>query len=192
MKHFYWISFFPALASWYLEENYPVKIAVAAGLGLAVLEILLEKFFVKHVHKLSKMNFFLLLFLGGLSLLGDEGIWFKLQPMFTGLGMGGYILYDSIRGPGLLLLMMEEMGREPPPKEVWGGIEKHLGGFLICYGCFMGGIAFLGTTETWLLFKTLYFYLIFFVFMFFESFLMRKRMKRHIENQKKAQLFRNL
>ena len=40
-KNFFLISFLPAILYWYLEENYPVKIAVIGGLP-AALEICVE------------------------------------------------------------------------------------------------------------------------------------------------------
>lgn len=60
-KNFFWASFLPAIAYWYLEENYSLQIALIGGLVLAVLEMTLEWLFTKHIHTLSKFNFFLIL-----------------------------------------------------------------------------------------------------------------------------------
>ena len=112
---FFLFSFLPAIAYWYLETKYPIKIAIAGGLLLAILEISAEKIFFKHVHKLSKFNFFLLLFLGGLSLLGEDGLWFKLQPFFTGQVLGGVLIFYLWKGKGLMAEMMESMGKKSDP-----------------------------------------------------------------------------
>ena len=101
-KSFFLISFLPAIAYWYLDEYYPVRIAITGGLALAILEISAEKIFIKHVHTISKANFFLILFLGGLSLLGDEGVWFRLQPAITGVGISSFMFYRLKIGKGLL------------------------------------------------------------------------------------------
>ena len=109
-KNFFLISFLPAIAYWYLEENYPIRIAIAGGLALSILELTLEYIFTKHLHSLSKFNFGLILFLGGLSLLGDEGIWFKLQPAITGIVIAIFLLVkrklgkDSLQSVGFSFL----------------------------------------------------------------------------------------
>ncbi len=105
-KHFFLISFLPALAYWYLEENYSLEVALTGGILLSVIEMLLEKIFTKHIHTLSKFNFALILGLGSLSLLASEGIWFKLQPFFTGVVMGGYLLFRNLRGKSLITEMV--------------------------------------------------------------------------------------
>ncbi len=52
-KNFFLISFLPAIAYWYLEENYPVMIAVTGGMILATIEVLFEKIYFKHVQHLK-------------------------------------------------------------------------------------------------------------------------------------------
>lgn len=174
---FFLISFLPAMAYWYMEENYPLRVAISAGLILAILEIVLEKVFTKHVHKISVFNFFLILFLGLLSLLGDEGIWFKLQPFLTGIFMGGYLLFKCYRGKGLMWEMMETMDRPLPPFEVWAPLEKHLAFFMLFYGIFMAFVATLLSTDLWLFFKTAGFYLCFLLFFVVEMIRLRVRLK---------------
>lgn len=191
-KNFYLFSFLPALAYWYLESHYPIRIAVAGGLILSVLEISLEKIWTKHVHTLSKFNFFLLLLLGGMSLLGDEGIWFKLQPLFTGLGIGGFLIYRLKSGRGLMLEMMETMGKELPPKEILTNLEFHLAVFFSLYGLFMGGVAIWATTDTWLFFKTIGFYIVFFLFFLIEIFFIRRTIKKLSEIQQKRNVLSRL
>ncbi|MCT4641746.1 MAG: septation protein IspZ [Bacteriovoracaceae bacterium] len=157
-KQFFLISFLPAIAYWYLEENYSVKIALIGGIALSVVEMSLEWFITKHIHTLSKFNFFLILFLGSLSLLAGEGIWFKLQPFFTGLIMGGYLLYRSFKGKSLIEEMMEQMGN--PPNELVGLLERNCAILLIGYGFFMAFVAFKMSTSQWLFFKTGGFYIV--------------------------------
>lgn len=166
------------MAYWYLEESYPVNIAVTGGLILAILEITLEKIFTKHVHTLSKLNFFLILFLGGLSLLGEDGLWFKLQPFFTGVAISGFLSYRLFVGKGLLVEMTEILGQSKIPDFVLTYLEKHMAFFFLAYGIFMGALALFGTTGQWAFFKTLGFYGIFVVFMIFEMILLRFKLKK--------------
>jgi intracellular septation protein len=189
-KNFFLISFLPALVYWYLEENYPVKIAAAAGVGLALLEIFAEKIFLKHVHKISIFNFFLLFILGGLSVFADEGIWFKLQPGFTGVLIGGLLLSSKFRHKSFFKEMMLDMKmKQTPPEWVMETMEFQSGLFFFLYGVGMFFIAILAETSTWLFFKTLGFYLCFFVFMVFEILYLRHLMKKHLE---RVQMMKNL
>ncbi|MCO4795331.1 MAG: septation protein IspZ [Bacteriovoracaceae bacterium] len=191
-KNFFLISFLPAFAYWYLEENYPLRVALTAGLALAILEIILEKVFTKHVHTLSKFNFFLILFLGGISLIGDEGIWFKLQPLFTGIGISGFMFYRLVRGKGMLFEMMESMPNDKPkpPEFVIQSLEKHVAIFFFVYALFMGSLAIWGTTDQWMFFKTAGLYIVFFFFMILEFFLMRKMMSKFHKAQEQAEILK--
>lgn len=183
-KNFFLISFLPAIAYWYLEESYPLKIALTGGLILAVVEILFEKIFTKHVHTISKFNFFLIAFLGLISLLGDDGIWFKLQPFFTGLGMSGFMIYRLVRGKGLLLEMIESMPNKnnvKVPDFVFKTLEWHLCFFLLGYGIFMAFLAIYSSTSMWAFFKTIGFYIATAIFMVFEFIWMRILIKRNIK-----------
>ncbi|MBL6990304.1 MAG: septation protein IspZ [Bacteriovoracaceae bacterium] len=177
-KSFFIISFLPALAYWYLESYYPIRVAVTGGLVLACLEMFLEKVFTKHLHSLSKFNFFLIAFLGAISLIGDEGIWFKLQPMFTGLGIGAYLLYKVKVGKGLLYEMMESLNQVVPPVEIIRNLETHLGFLFVLYGMFMGLIAGFASTDYWLFFKTAGFYMVFFLFMACEIIWLRLSLRK--------------
>ena len=140
-----------------MEENYPLRIALGVGLILAIIEIILEKIFTKHIHTLSKFNFFLILFLGLISLLGDDGIWFKLQPLFTGIGISGFMIYRLLMGKGLLFEMLEIIpeDRPKPPEFIVQMLEKHVAAFFLIYGFFMGALAIWGTTDQWMFFKTI-------------------------------------
>ncbi len=174
-KHFFLISFFPALAYTYLEMNYSLKIAVIGGLGLATLEMALEKIFTRHIHTISKLNFWLIVILGVLSLSGDEGIWFKLQPMFTGVIFSLVILYKNYRGKSLFIEMSEAMGKNRLPDFLIKIMEKHFAFFFGMYGVFMGVIAFTQSTPRWLFYKTVGFYIAAALFVVIEVIFMRKK-----------------
>jgi intracellular septation protein len=177
---FFLISFAPAIAYWYLEENYPLRVALTAGLVLAVIELVCERIFTGKLHTLSKFNFFLIAFLGGISLLGDEGVWFKLQPAFTGVGIACFLFYRLRQGRGVMLEMIEDMGKKNPhlPDQLFTRMEKQLAIFFGLYGLFMVAVALRASTDIWLFFKTLGFYLCFGVFLAFEWWDSRRQLKR--------------
>lgn len=175
---FFLISFIPAVAYWYLEANYSLKVALIGGIGLAILELALEYILFKHTHKMSQINFGLIVFLGGLSLLGDEGIWFKLQPMFTGYIVGGFLLFKNVLGNSLMWEMIQEFNENPPPESLIATMEKHMSVLLICYGTFMGYVAWQMTTDQWLFFRTIGFYIVFAIFMIFELIYIRRKARQ--------------
>lgn len=177
-KNFFLISFLPALAYWYLEENYSLQIALMGGLLLATLEISIEKIFTKHVHNISKLNFYFILILGGIALIGQDGIWFKLQPFFTGIIMGGYLFFKSYTNSSLMLEMLNNMGQKIPNPSIVRQIEKDLSLFLVCYGIFMLYIALLHSTSTWTFFKTIGFYLLSFIFLGVELIFIRIKVRK--------------
>lgn len=177
-KQLFWASFLPAMAYWYLEENYSLQIALAGGLILAVIEMSVEWILTKHVHTLSRFNFFLILILGGIAFAFQEGIWFKLQPCFTGLLMGGYLLYRLFKKESLMVETMKSMHSHPLPDVIIMRLERDLSVFLIAYGVFMAFIAVYAQTGTWLFYKTGGFYIISIIFFAIEMFLIRRSVKK--------------
>lgn len=182
-KGFFLISFLPAMAYWYLEENYSLQIALTGGIILSILELTLEKIFTKHIHNLSKINFALIVGLGVISLLAKEGIWFKLQPFFNGIIMGGIFLYSSLRGKSYFYEILEHSGKVIPPKDIVINMEKHMAIFMMIYGSWMAYVAFKLSTDRWLFFKTIGLYIAFGFFMVFEIFILRKRMREHYQKE---------
>lgn len=181
-KGFILLSFLPAIAFWWLEENYPLRIALAAGLGMAVVEIVIERLMLGHVHTISKFNFLILMFLGGLSLLGDEGIWFKLQPCFTGVGVGGFLFVQRFRGKSIIAEMQKEFPQKMPiPEPLIKKVELHMGVFMFSYGLFMAYIAVTQSTDKWLFFRTAGFYICSGVFLGAEVFFMRSWAKKNLK-----------
>lgn len=188
-KNFFLLSFLPAAAYWYLEANHTVQIAIIGGLILSILEISLEYIFTKHVHTLSRFNFLLIVFLGALSLMGEDGIWFKLQPAFSGVVIGGFMGFKLWRGKGLMAEMVESMGNaKSMPSHLLRTMETHTACLFFFYGLFMVYCAFYLSTGQWLFFKTGGFYIAFAVFMVFEMLYLRSKTKKEMIQQRKIQI----
>ncbi|MBT3235237.1 MAG: hypothetical protein HN353_04745 [Bdellovibrionales bacterium] len=174
-RHFFLISFLPAVAYWYLEANYPVRIAVAGGVALALIELLVERVVTSHLHTLSKFNAMIILILGVMALMDDEGLWFRLQPFFTGIIISSFLFYRIYRGNGLLVEMAHDLNRHPPPKNLLQTMELHLSFFILLYGFWMGWVAWKLSTDQWLFYKTAGFYLAFLIFLIGELFYLRRK-----------------
>lgn len=176
-KTFFMASFLPALAYYWLESRYPLPIALGGGLILSVLEILFEKWFSGKVHTLSRINFFLILFLGGIALIGQEGIWFKLQPAFSGAILGSFFLWQYLKEKSIFEEMLKDLNRPAPPKEVLRFFEKGLIFFFYIYGSWMAYVAIYLSTGKWIFFKTIGLYITFFLFTIVQVLLVRRKLK---------------
>lgn len=197
-QKFFLISFLPAMAYWYMEENYPVRIAITAGIILAILEIVFEKIFCQKVHTLSKFNFFLIIIMGGLSLMGEDGMWFKLTPFLTGIFISGFLFWQIFKNKkSLFYETLKEMKDDkdfPLPdfviKQILFSTETHFAFFILLYANWMGAVAVWGTSNQWIFFKTLGQYLVFFIFAFFEFIIMRVKIKKILKAEQKARLLK--
>lgn len=178
-KPYFLLSFIPALAYWYLETYYTLEIALIGGIVLGIIEMLLEKKFTGHVHTLSKLNVALIVILGGISLLAQEGVFFKLQPTLTGLSVASFLIYKKIKNQSLMLEMFKDMKQKAPfPDDIYKVMEWHMCLFLIGFACFMAWVALKETTATWLFWKTGGFYIVFGGFMLVEMIYIQKLARR--------------
>lgn len=168
-KPYFLLSFIPAVAYWVLESYTTLEIALIGGILLGVVEMVLEKRFTGHVHTLSKVNISLIIVLGVISLIAKEGVWFRLQPTFTGIGIAGFLLFKKIQGHSLMFDMVKDMGQVPPlPEQTYKILEWHMTVFILGFAAFMAKVAVYETTATWLFWKTGGFYIAFGAFMLLE------------------------
>ncbi len=175
---YFLLSFIPAVAYWLLETYTTLEIALIGGILLGIIEMVLEKYFTGHVHTLSKVNIALIVILGVISLIAKEGVWFRLQPTFTGVGIGGFLLYKKIQGHSLMLDMLKDMDQVPPlPPATYKIMEWHMTLFLFAFAAWMARVAIYETTATWLFWKTGGFYMAFGAFMVLEMIYLRFVMK---------------
>jgi len=178
-RPYFLLSFLPALAYWVLETYTSLEIALVGGGILGLVEMLLEKKISGHIHTLSKLNFGLIVILGGISLLEQEGLFFKLQPTFTGMAIAGFLVYKKIRNQSLMVEMLKDMKQKIPLKEeVYKKMEWHMCLFLVLFSAFMAYVAVVNDTATWLFWKTIGFYIAFGAFMLVEMVYLRFLMKR--------------
>lgn len=176
---YFLLSFIPAVAYWLLETYTTLEIALIGGIVLGIIEMILEKYFTGHVHTLSKVNIALIVILGVISLMAKEGVWFRLQPTFTGVGVAGFLVYKKLQGHSLMLDMIKDMGQKPPlPDDAYKIMEWHMTLFLLGFAAFMAKVAIYETTATWIFWKTGGFYIAFGGFMLLEMIYLRFTMRR--------------
>ena len=185
MKMFFILSFIPSIAYWYLESHYSLTIALIGGVGLAIVELLIEWIFTRHLHSLSKFNFFLLTFLAILSFLGDEGIWFKMQPALSSFGVASFLSFKLWRGTGLFEEMVKSMpAQKSLPIPLLRQLELHLVILMVIYGSWMAIISAFYSTDLWIFYKTIGGYLFLLAFFIFEMIYMRIRVRKYRRSMK--------
>lgn len=176
---YFLLSFIPAVAYWLLETYFTLEIALIGGILLGIIEMILEKCFTGHVHTLSKVNLSLIVVLGAISLFAKEGVWFRLQPTFTGVGVASFLILKKLQGHSLMLDMVKDMGQTPPlSEETYKTIEWHMTIFLLAFAAWMARVAIYESTARWLFWKTGGFYMAFAVFMVLEMIFLRFVLKR--------------
>ena len=176
---YFLLSFIPAVAYWLLETYTTLEIALIGGIVLGIIEMILEKYFTGHVHTLSKVNISLIVILGVISLLAKEGVWFRLQPTFTGVGIAGFLIYKKLQGHSLMLDMIKDMGQVPPLSDAtYKTMEWHMTLFLLVFAAFMAKVAIYESTGTWIFWKTGGFYIAFGGFMILEMIYLRFALRR--------------
>jgi intracellular septation protein len=178
-KPYFLLSFIPAAAYWLLETYSTLEVALIGGIVLGIIEMSLEKYFTGHVHTLSKVNVALIVVLGGISLFAQEGIWFKLQPTFTGVGVASFLIFKKLQGHSLMLDMIKDMGQAPPlPDSIYKTMEWHMTLFLLVFAAFMAKVAIYDSTSVWLFWKTGGFYIAFGGFMLAEMIYLKMKIGR--------------
>ncbi|MBF0315402.1 MAG: septation protein IspZ [Oligoflexia bacterium] len=181
-------SFLPILAYWYLEANYPLRVAILGGILLALLEIAWEWYYNRKLHLVSKINFYLMVIMGGLALLENDGVWFKLSPAITLAIMGGLLGGDLYLKKRVILL---EMMKELSPKSFANpklplalfehfiaSLQRDLAILMLLYGVALGLLGIYATTAVWAFAKTIGFYIVLTLFMLGEFFFLRLKLKR--------------
>lgn len=181
---FFMASFLPAIGYWILDEYFSLTTALIGGILLSVAEISFEKWKYGQVQTLSKLNFFLIVGLGGISLIGHDGVWFKMQPALSLFALAGFMGFKLYRGKGMMLELFESMPKKNTiPEEILTRMEKHMVIFFILYGIVMTATALFMKTSIWVFFKTAGLYIAMALFSLFEFFLNKKTMREiHLRN----------
>jgi intracellular septation protein len=111
-----------------------------AGMTFGIGEIIYEKVSLKKVSNITWISNLMILGLGVISILSDDGVWFKLQPALLE-GFFALFLWASLFFKKNLLAMMAEKQMPQVPEL----LEKRLKGLTLRLGFFFAGHALLAT-----------------------------------------------
>ena len=89
----------PIIAFTVIEEKYGIIAGLIAGMIFGLGEIIYEYITVKKVSTITWIGNGLILGLGGISLISNEGVWFKLQPAILEFGFFIFLSFLSRCSP---------------------------------------------------------------------------------------------
>jgi len=152
---FFFGGLLPIIAFSIIEDRYGPLWGTVAGMIFGVGEILYEKIRLKKVSAITWIGNLMILGLGSLSIISQDGIWFKLQPalfefFFTALLWGSLI----VKKP-LLPMMAEKQGTQihPVVLPLMTGMTFRLGLFFAIHAAIATWAALAWTTAQWALLK---------------------------------------
>jgi intracellular septation protein len=176
----------PVLAFTLIEEYYGPLWGTIAGMIFGAGEIIYEKIRFNKVSTVTWIGNAMILGLGAVSIVSQDGIWFKLQPALFE-GFFAIFLWGSwIMGKPFLLLMAEKQNPEISEivKPFLKAVTLRLGFFFALQAALATWAAFKWSTAEWAWLKGAGLIVSFLIYMVFEMLWARRSMRK-----KKGPLF---
>lgn len=169
----------PLVAYTVIENEYGTRWGLVAGLAFGLGEILWEWTRHRRVNRLTWISNGLLLALGGLSLLSEDGLWFKLQPAILEAVFAVALIGSLWRGGNLLSSLMNASGQPPPPalQPFLRGLCFRTGLFFALQAALATHAAFFWSTEAWVLLKGVGVTVSFVIYLGIELIFLRQRLR---------------
>ncbi|GIL17018.1 MAG: putative intracellular septation protein A [Oligoflexia bacterium] len=185
LTSFFFGGLLPILAFTLIEENYGPIWGTVAGMAFGFGEIIFEIVKYKKVSTMTWIGNGMILSLGAISIISQDGIWFKLQPALFEAFFAIFLWGSLVLKKNFLVLMAEKQGQQIPEilKEKFNGITFRVGIFFAIQAGLATWAAFSWSTEAWAFLKGIGLTLSFVVYLVAEGFYLR----RQILKQKKLQ-----
>lgn len=175
----------PLVAYTLVEEYFGTKWGLVAGLALGMIEIISEKITNGKVDSITWAGNAILFVMGGISLLTNEGVWFKLQPAILEFASGALMLGSVFMKKPFLTLMADKQGTfDRFPLEMQGELRKSLSGLTARVALFFFAHAALATwaalywsTKAWVFLKGIGFTGSMIVYMLAEAIVLRQKLR---------------
>jgi intracellular septation protein len=177
----------PIIAYTIIEEYFGILWGLAAGMFLGVCEIIFEKWKRGKVDPVTWGGNGLLIGMGAISFLTQDGVWFKLQPAVIEAMMAAFLMGSVLWGKPLLVALAKQQGALPEhlPPPVQELLRKSLSGLTFRSGMFFAAHAALATwaalywsDKAWALLKGVGFTVSLLVYLVVETLLLRYRIAK--------------
>ncbi len=183
----------PVIVFTLIEEGYGIVAGLIAGMVFGVGEILYEWRTQGRVDAITWGGNGMLLLLGGISLLTNEGVWFKLQPAIIEAVMGLVLLGSVWMGKPLLwvffLKQQQKLGREIHSsmknrvQAAISGMTVRVAIFFLCHAALATQAALHWSTAHWALLKGVGFTVSMVAYMLIESLVLRRSLSNPSANK---------
>jgi intracellular septation protein len=174
---FFFGGLLPIIAFSVIEDHYGPVWGTVAGMAFGLGEIIFEKLRYKKVSTITWVGNLMILGLGSISIVSQNGIWFKLQPAlfeaFFALLLWGSLLAKK----NMLLMMAEKQGNTLPEnvRPLMNGMAFRMGLFFAIHAGIATWAAFDWTTTQWAWLKGAGLTITFLLYMGFELLLIRSQ-----------------
>lgn len=180
MKTFFLGGLLPVILFTLIEDNYGTYWGVIAALIYGIGEVCYEYFQTKKVSQITLFSNGLILILGLISLISEDGIWFKLQPAILEIVMS-FILWGSVLLKKPLLLVLAQQQKINFPEVLineFKGLTSRLGFFFFIHSLIATWAAFKWTTTQWALLKGVGLTVSLILYMLVELIFIRKKLNK--------------
>ncbi|HVK61252.1 MAG TPA: septation protein IspZ [Bdellovibrionales bacterium] len=147
----------PVIAFTIVEEYYGIMWGTVAGMVFGIGEVLFEKFKNGRVAGITWFSNAMILVLGGVSLIANDGVWFKMQPAILLYVFGFAVVGSSFMNKPVMLEMTLKQNPNLPEHAVSyvKGLNTRLGLALVAMGALSTWAALAWSTEAWAFLKSI-------------------------------------
>lgn len=147
----------PVIAFAIVEDKYGVIWGTIAGMVFGVGEVVYEKLKLGKVNNITWFSNALILVLGGISLISQDGLWFKLQPAILLLTFGAIVIASSVMGKPLLVAMALKQNPDMRPEAIpfMTRLNLRFGILFIVMGAISTHAALYWSVEAWAFLKSI-------------------------------------
>jgi intracellular septation protein len=177
-----------------IEEYFGTLWGLVAGMIFGLGELAWERIKQGKISPITWVGNGMILFLGGISLITQEGIWFKLQPAILegvmAIGLWGAAFWKREDGAPVLLALARQhalwQNIRPEMKafmaRAYRGMTLRLGVFFAAHAALATWAAFRASTELWVFLKGIGVPVTGLLYMVVEGLLLRYRITKFLKN----------
>lgn len=178
----------PVIAFTVIEDQYGTIAGLIAGMVFGVGEICFELYKHKRVQKITWIGNGLLLVLGGVSLISDEGIWFKMQPAIMEAVFAVALWVSWFIKKPLIVVLAEQQGQKLPDfmKSRMSGMTFRMGIFFAAHAVLATWAALHWSSNAWAMLKGVGLTVSLIVYMLAEVFYIRRSAMRSMSPEEIA------
>ena len=176
-------SIIPIVLFTLIEDHWGLEAGLIAAIIYAIGEFIFEYWTSKTISKMTLYSNLLIIGLGIISLVFNDGIWFKLQPAIIELVIAFILFGSTLRKTPILLGMIQQQQGEisnPILKDFIISLNWKIAVFFVLQSIVATWAAFDWSTENWALLKGIGLPVSLIAYMIIEILFFRRKIKRDL------------